>query len=570
MLSSILRWQSWAFVACGIVLLGGAARASCPGDCDGSATLTVDEIVRGVGIALGTVALDDCPVFDQDGSRAVEVNELITAVNLALFGCPATPTPTATIPPAASPTPTASPSPIVVATPIFPASYRNNFVEVRSCRFSVEHGGGSMRVLANPVAVDAYLGEENPLPFGSVIVKEEFNHTDCSDDSKLVRWAAMRKQADGFDSEHGNWQWQWVNRNRTVATDNKQACLGCHLKPACVARDYMCTEDDGAPRIEPMRLVFDGLPAALLAAAGNAADDVLVVGGDPNDGFGPYVFHYNGSCWRRLATGARGALWWITFEPIEGSFYMVGEGGLILRYDAASDSFERFETPGNPTLFGIWGQSADDIWVVGGAVGNENGGGIIWHYDGTQWSSVDLSVNFPAGVPTLFKIWGRAPDDIYAVGRSGTILHYDGTSWSRVESDTVRPLFTVHGNQSIVVATGGFIDGALVENAGDGFVDRTPRGIAQLNGVFVPRDGTPVSIGNSSTVALRGGDGWVRGASGIGTPRDFHAVWIDPDGGTWGVGGDLSVSLSAGVLVYGGDRFIPTAIDLQPKASCGD
>lgn len=552
--------------ACLLAVVPQPARATCPGDCDGDATVTVDEILRGVNIALGSLPLGDCPVYDVDASGGVEVNELVAAVNAALAGCAATATatPTATAPP--PPTATAPPA----ATPIFPASYRNSYIEVRSCRFSVEHGGGSVRVLASPRSADAYLGEENPLPVGSIIVKEEYTSSDCSNDANLVRWSAMRKEAPGFDAEHGDWRWQEVNRNRTVAVDGKATCVGCHLAPACVARDYMCTEDIGGPRIEPLRLIFDGLPAALLAVGGAAPDDVVVVGADPGDGRGPYVLHYDGRCWKRLDTGASGTLWWITFTPIDGALYMVGEGGLILRHDLGTRTFEQFATPpGDPTLFGIWGAAADDLWAVGGQVGNENGGGVLWHYDGVAWSPIDLGSLFPAGVPTLFKIWGRSADDIYAVGRSGTILHYDGERWTLRPSNTIRPLFTVHGNQSRVVATGGFIDGVLVEDDGSGFVERTPRSIEQLNGVFVPPAGTAVAIGNASTVALRGDEGWVRGASGIGTPRDFHAVWIDPEGGIWGVGGDLTVSLSDGVLVYGGDRLLPTAIDDGEGAPCG-
>jgi hypothetical protein len=35
---------------------------------------------------------------------------------------------------------------------------------------------------------------------------------------------------------------------------------------------------------------------------------------------------------------------------------------------------------------------------------------------------------------------------------------------------------------------------------------------------------------------------------------------MDPDGGFWAVGGDLSVDLSQGMLVYGGERQIATEI----------
>jgi hypothetical protein len=60
----------------------------CPGDCDGSGAVTVDELVRGANISIGETPIDDCPSFDVNGDGAVTVDELIAAVNAALFGCP--------------------------------------------------------------------------------------------------------------------------------------------------------------------------------------------------------------------------------------------------------------------------------------------------------------------------------------------------------------------------------------------------------------------------------------------------------------------------------------------------
>jgi hypothetical protein len=68
-------------------------RSACLGDCNGDGTVSVDELVRGVNIALGTQPLDACLVFDGDENLVVTVNELITAVNNALNGCPVEPTP---------------------------------------------------------------------------------------------------------------------------------------------------------------------------------------------------------------------------------------------------------------------------------------------------------------------------------------------------------------------------------------------------------------------------------------------------------------------------------------------
>jgi sugar lactone lactonase YvrE len=71
-----------------LLVLARSALA-CPGDCNGDRLVSVDELILGVNIALGSAALSDCPAFDQvvtDG--VVDVSELVTCVNAALDGCP--------------------------------------------------------------------------------------------------------------------------------------------------------------------------------------------------------------------------------------------------------------------------------------------------------------------------------------------------------------------------------------------------------------------------------------------------------------------------------------------------
>jgi hypothetical protein len=60
---------------------------SCLGDCDGLGGVTVDEIIKGVDIALGTATFDTCAQFDLDRDGLVTINELVTAVSNALHGC---------------------------------------------------------------------------------------------------------------------------------------------------------------------------------------------------------------------------------------------------------------------------------------------------------------------------------------------------------------------------------------------------------------------------------------------------------------------------------------------------
>lgn len=58
----------------------------CTGDCDGGG-VTVDEIVRGINIALGNSPVSECGAFDPDASGDVTVEEIIQAINNALSGC---------------------------------------------------------------------------------------------------------------------------------------------------------------------------------------------------------------------------------------------------------------------------------------------------------------------------------------------------------------------------------------------------------------------------------------------------------------------------------------------------
>ena len=65
--------------------MGDSIAALAPaGDCDDDGTVTVAELVRAVGIALGVAPLTICPVADADADGTVAIADLIAAVNAAL------------------------------------------------------------------------------------------------------------------------------------------------------------------------------------------------------------------------------------------------------------------------------------------------------------------------------------------------------------------------------------------------------------------------------------------------------------------------------------------------------
>jgi len=60
------------------------ARAVAVGDCNEDGEVTVDELIRGVTIALGELSLADCLALDGDADNRATIDELIRAVNDAL------------------------------------------------------------------------------------------------------------------------------------------------------------------------------------------------------------------------------------------------------------------------------------------------------------------------------------------------------------------------------------------------------------------------------------------------------------------------------------------------------
>ena len=59
----------------------------CAGDCDDSGTVTINELVTLVGIALESMSIQACGAGNVDGDQGIALNEIVTAVSRALGGC---------------------------------------------------------------------------------------------------------------------------------------------------------------------------------------------------------------------------------------------------------------------------------------------------------------------------------------------------------------------------------------------------------------------------------------------------------------------------------------------------
>lgn len=126
-------------------------------------------------------------------------------------------------------------------------------------------------------------------------------------------------------------------------------------------------------------------------------------------------------------------------------------------------------------LLGVWGSAADDVYVVGGGLGNGNPG-FVSRYNGTVWNDIDVDTN-----ATLWWAWGPGPETVFFTGEAGTILKRQGgtnTVMTTPRSDVT--IFGLWGSDADDVwAVGGdpFADlGVIWRKEGDAWIDATPDG----------------------------------------------------------------------------------------------
>jgi hypothetical protein len=311
-----------------------------------------------------------------------------------------------------------------------------------------------------------------------------------------------------------------------------------------------CSGAAGWTAVEP------ALDRDVLSVWAAAPDDVYAVGGGlGSPGLGALVLRSDGQRFHELPTGRSETLWWV-WGSSASDVWMVGEQGLVLRWDGAR--FQVVPVPpeaSGKTLFGVWGSGAGDVWAVGGVPDDS---GVVLHGDA---SGLELAGGLPAtpGV-AYFKVWGSSASDVFVVGQGNTILHFDGHAWTPQASPAppLTTLFTVAGRSaSEVYAVGGTGQSVLLRFDGASWTAATDPLLAAssgLTGVAVGPGGALSLVGFGGT-KLRGHDrAFVRDDAPV-TTLDLHATFIDSAGVIWATGGNYLAPAGAarrGVIVrYG-------------------
>jgi hypothetical protein len=277
------------------------------------------------------------------------------------------------------------------------------------------------------------------------------------------------------------------------------------------------------------------LDRAVLSVWGTGPTDVYAVGGPVGNGQPTLALRFHRGAWRELNPGGTGTLWWVAGSGAT-DVWMVGTGGRILHWDG--ESFAEHASGTTATLWGVWAASPDDAWAVGGT---PNGGtaaaadnDLVLHWDGAAWTRVALPRRL--GV-ALFKVWGSASDNVYAVGEGGVIWHRTAEGW-RLESEpplATWPLLTVAGcGPDEVYAVGGR---DVLRWDGARWAKEEVALTGSVNGVACGA-GETLLVGSGGLKLRKSGGAWTSESS---KPpfTDLHAAWADGTGAFWAGGGDF-------------------------------
>ncbi|MBA3455777.1 MAG: hypothetical protein H0T42_21960 [Deltaproteobacteria bacterium] len=312
--------------------------------------------------------------------------------------------------------------------------------------------------------------------------------------------------------------------------------------------------DDGPPVQEERtwQLVGEGRPSSLLSVWSSSINDVWLVGGREGLGLGPTVFHFDGTAWTKRDTGLVNVDLWTVFGFANGDVFLGGSNGTLLRH--RNGAFEKLTTPATDIVFGLWGNSADDVWAVGGQTASRP---FVWRLQGSAFVA---QTGIPAGLTgAVWKVTGRAADDVWISGSQGFVLHWDGqTLGSEKVGANSESLFSIGcGAARCITAGSNGSNGVLYENVGQGWTSRVPTQDGPIWRGITPVGDPPYVVGMFGAVLERDGETWKIDPHGL-TTEALHATWLDADGNLFAVGGkfDRAQTLD-GVVIYNGTAELP-------------
>lgn len=369
-----------------------AAAQPCPGDCNGDAAVTVEEIVTVVNIALGTAAIAQCPAADTDGNGEASVDELVTMINLALNGCP----------------------------PVEPlpedweeAVDAGDFGWVMS---GWGPGDGSLWAVGGGLFEGRILRRQ----------RGTWQRVDPGLSFELLNWVHGTSASDVFFGGNEGVILHWDGRRwEKQETPTFLPVWGLW---ANAPDDVWAVGGDNNARTPPLVMRYDGsrwqvaaIPTlarprvhAFFKVWGSAADDVWMVGQNGA------ILHWDGTAFTEFGAGVSQDLIGIWGTGPDNVVTVGGRGTAeMARWDGSR--WTRAPASALPGLNGVWLRRPDVAHVVGIT-------GTVLRVDPATFTVLDRAEPAPTGLD-LHAVFGDASGEIFAFGANfvlperGTVLH---------------------------------------------------------------------------------------------------------------------------------------------------
>jgi hypothetical protein len=201
-------------------------------------------------------------------------------------------------------------------------------------------------------------------------------------------------------------------------------------------------------------------------------------------------------------------------------------------------------------LTGVWGESAEDVYAVGGTTLTET---LLFRFDGTDWNALDAGLG-PVGL--LSGVWGASADDVFVIGEMLIAARYDGLTWDVYTLPFFDPVYGIWGSSDgDVYAVGGALAAAIAHFDG-GTAWEQVAGIpgGPLNDVWGSTATDVWAVGTASIVHSSGG-AWTDASDGVDvTTASVWSVWGAGADNVFAVGEDAFVAGSF-FFAYDGDSW---------------
>lgn len=272
--------------------------------------------------------------------------------------------------------------------------------------------------------------------------------------------------------------------------------------------------------------VVDGaLNSAWSGGAAGAGREWVLVGGTQDHSV---VYRLHGASWRRDLLPGAGLLWWVHGDS-QGRRMAVGAHGRVVRWQVSADpggapvdpatldvfAIPELQADGVP-LYGTWFDATmDHAYVVGGDPFAAQGGGVIAKLpldaDAARVEGALQPFTLAEDQRTIFKVWGRSADEVYAVGEGGLIFALEAGAWPQQYGAETDVLVGIHGTASAGPYTvGGRGTGVVIGAVDDGYsllAGGPDAFVPGLSAVTTLPDGRVLVGGDFGYAAVLGSDG---------------------------------------------------------------